>query len=120
MRKEQSTNFINEQYLFTACELNTALALISGRWKTQILLSIYHGNNRFNLLYKNLKNISEQVLGRQLKALEKDGIIIKNIIPGTTPTGIEYTLSDNGLKLLPILNELCLWGRQYVNRTNIN
>lgn len=120
MRKKQSTNFINEQYLFATCGLNLALNKISGRWKVQILLSIYMGHNRFHTLHKNLENISEQVLGRQLKALEKDALIMKNIIPDSTPIGIEYTLTDNGSKLLPILDELCKWGQQYANKNSDN
>lgn len=114
MRKEQSTNILNEQFLFTICELNTALGVISGRWKAQILLSIQNGDNRFNLLKKELVNISEQVLGRQLKELEKDGILIKRDIPDTTPKGIEYVLTEAGVNLFPILEQLCEWGKKYV------
>jgi DNA-binding HxlR family transcriptional regulator len=53
MRKEQSTNSINEQFLFQVCELNSALSVISGRWKSQIVYSISQGNKRFHLLKKN-------------------------------------------------------------------
>jgi DNA-binding HxlR family transcriptional regulator len=66
MRKENSTNAINEQFLFQVCELNSAIAIINGRWKVQIVYSISKGNNRFHLMIKELPNISEQVLGRQL------------------------------------------------------
>lgn len=66
MRKENSTNVINEQFLFQVCELNSAIAVISGRWKPQIVYSISEGNNRFHLLKKQLPNISEQVLGRHM------------------------------------------------------
>jgi len=81
MRKESSTNSINEQFLFQVCELNSAIAMISGRWKSQIVYSISQGNNRFHLLKKELSNISEQVLGRQLKELETHAIIIKKKFP---------------------------------------
>lgn len=113
MRKEQSSNSINEQYLLTACGLNLAMSKISGRWKVHILVSIVNGYNRFNLLHKRIDNISEQVLGRQLKALEKDGIIVKKIIPETVPIGIEYSFSDKGKELMPILQALCDWGKQF-------
>ena len=113
MRKEQSSNSINEQYLFNACGLNLAMNKVSGRWKAQILLSIANGHNRFNLLHKEIDNISEQVLGRQLKALEKDNIITKTIIPDSIPIGVEYSLTTLGIELLPILNALCDWGRHY-------
>jgi len=113
MRKETSTNAINEQFLFQVCELNSALAMISGRWKSQIVYSISIGNNRFHLLKKELPNVSEQVLGRQLKELETHAIIIKKEIPDTVPAGIEYVLTNKGRDLIPILENLCNWGKTY-------
>ncbi|WP_412467934.1 winged helix-turn-helix transcriptional regulator [Pedobacter sp. KLB.chiD] len=119
MRKENSTNAVNEQFLFQVCELNSAIAMISGRWKSQIVYSISQGNNRFHLLKKELPNISEQVLGRQLKELEKHAIIIKNEIPATVPIGIEYILTSKGKDLVPILKTLCDWGKSYAEGKKI-
>lgn len=113
MRKENSTNAVNKQFLFEVCELNSALAMISGRWKSQIVYSISQGNNRFHLLRKELPNLSEQVLGRQLKELETHAILIKREIPDTVPLGIEYMLTNKGLDLVPILESLCEWGKVY-------
>ncbi|MFD2584463.1 winged helix-turn-helix transcriptional regulator [Pedobacter vanadiisoli] len=119
MRKENSTNVLNQQFLFQVCELNSAIAMIGGRWKSQIVYSIYEGNNRFHLLKKELINISEQVLGRQLKELETHAIIIKKEIPGSIPQGIEYTLTNKGLDLIPILKMLCDWGKTYADGKEI-
>ena len=119
MRKENSTNAINEQFLFQVCELNSAIAMISGRWKSQIVYSISQGNNRFHLLKKELLNISEQVLGRQLKELETHAIIVKKEIPETIPVGIEYILTNKGLDLVPILESLCGWGKNYADGKEI-
>lgn len=113
MRKENSTNSVNEQFLFQVCELNSALAMISGCWKSQIVYSISKGSNRFHLLKKELPNISEQVLGRQLKELETHAIIVKRKITGTVPVGIEYVLTNKGKDLAPILESLCQWGKAY-------
>jgi DNA-binding HxlR family transcriptional regulator len=113
MRKEKSTNSINEQFLFEVCELNSAIAIISGRWKSQIVYSISQGNNRFHLLQQELLNISETVLARQLKELETHAIIVKQEIPNTVPVGIEYILTNKGLDLIPILESLCDWGKLY-------
>lgn len=60
-----------------------------------------------------LSNISEQVLGRQLKELETHAIIVKKEIPETVPLGIEYILTNKGLDLIPILESLCDWGKIY-------
>jgi len=120
MRKENSTNAINEQFLFQVCELNSALNVISGRWKSQIVYSISQGNNRFNLLKKELTNISEQVLSRQLKELETHAIIVRKEIPETVPVGIKYVLTNKGLDLVPILESLCDWGKTYAGGKEIS
>ncbi|ANI89782.1 transcriptional regulator [Arachidicoccus ginsenosidimutans] len=120
MRKENSSNAINEQFLFQICELNSALAMISGRWKSQIVYSISQGNDRFHLLKKELPNISEQVLSRQLKELEKHAIIVKKEIPGTIPAAIQYVLTNKGSELVPILGMLCDWGKTYADGKEIS
>lgn len=109
MRKINSTNSINEQFLVQACSLNSALNIISGRWKCQIISTIFKGNNRFHLLKKELPNISEQVLGRQLKELESHSIVVKI----TIPVGIKYILTNKGNDLIPILQSLCKWDKTY-------
>ncbi len=86
---------------------------ISGRWKSQIVYSISQGNDRFHLLKKELPNISEQVLGRQLKELETHAIIVKKKIPETIPAGIKYVLTNKGLDLVLILESFCDWGKTY-------
>lgn len=113
MRKENSTNFLNERFLFRVCELNSALAIIGGRWKSQIVYSISLGNNRFHLLKKELPNISDPVLGRQLKELETHGIIVRRELPETERPGIKYILTNKGMDLVPILKGLCEWGKVY-------
>ena len=85
MRKKQSSNYINEQYLFEVCERNSAISMVSGRWKSQIVYYISKGNNRFHLLLQVLPNISETVLARQLKELETHAILVKREIPDTVP-----------------------------------
>lgn len=120
MKKENSTNSINEQFLFQVCELNSAIAMISGRWKSQIVYSISQGNNRFHLLKKELVNISDQVLGRQLKELETHAIIVKKVIPDTVPIGVEYILTNKGVDLIPILESLCDWGKTYADGKEIS
>lgn len=117
MKKENS---INEQFLFQVCELNSAIAMISGRWKSQIVYSISQGNNRFHLLKKELVNISDQVLGRQLKELETHAIIVKKVIPDTVPIGVEYILTNKGVDLIPILESLCDWGKTYADGKEIS
>ncbi|RKS96159.1 winged helix-turn-helix transcriptional regulator [Chryseobacterium defluvii] len=119
MRKNNSTNALNEQFLFGICELNSAISMISGRWKSQIIYSISEGNNRFHLIKKELPNISEQVLGRQLKELETHRLIVKRELPDTVPMGIEYILTNKGKDIIPILKDLCEWGKEYAEGKEI-
>ena len=119
MRKEQSTDYANEQFLFEVCERNSAISMISGRWKGQIVYYIYQGNNRFHLLKKKLPKISETVLARQLKELENHAILVKVEVPDSIPTGIKYVLTNKGTDLVPILESLCDWGKLYAGGKEI-
>lgn len=119
MRKNQSTNYANEHYLAQVCERNSAINMISGRWKAQIVYYIYQGNNRFHLLQKKLPNISETVLARQIKELELHAILIKTEVPDSTPIGIKYVLTNKGTDLVPILESLCNWGKLYAEGKEI-
>jgi DNA-binding HxlR family transcriptional regulator len=119
MRKKQSANYANEQFLSQVCERNSAINMISGRWKGQIVYYIYQGNNRFHLLQKKLPAISETVLARQLKELESHAILVKIEVSDTTPIGIKYVLTNKGLDLVPILESLCDWGKLYAGGKEI-
>jgi DNA-binding HxlR family transcriptional regulator len=120
MRKKESSNFLNEQFLFGVCERNSAISMVSGRWKSQIVYYISRGNDRFHLLQQKLPGISETVLARQLKELESHAILVKRGIPGTVPTGIKYILTNKGLDVVPILDSLCQWGKLYADGKRIS
>jgi DNA-binding HxlR family transcriptional regulator len=108
MNKETSTNAENKAFLLRSCRINGALNFISGRWKALIIIHIFEGTNRFSLLKKELHGISDQVLGRQLKELENDKLVVKTIIP-EVPVRVEYYLTPKGEALLPILEALSRW-----------
>jgi DNA-binding HxlR family transcriptional regulator len=115
MRKKQSSNFQNEQVLFQVCERNSAISIVSGRWKAQIVYFISKGADRFHLLQQKLPEISEPVLARQLKELEGHAILMKTEITGVVPAGIRYVLTNKGVDLVPILDSLCQWGKMYAD-----
>lgn len=119
MRKKESTDYANEQSLFQLCERNSAISMISGRWKGQIVYYISQGNDRFHLLQQKLPNISETVLARQLKELESHAILVRREIPNTVPKGIKYILTNKGIDLVPILDSLCNWGKMYADGKQI-
>lgn len=119
MRKKQSSNYQNEQLLAEICERNSAISIVSGRWKSQIVYNISLGNDRFHLLQQKLPGISEMVLARQLKELENHAILVKREIPNTVPPGKRYILTNKGLDLVPILDSLCNWGKLYAGGKEI-
>lgn len=110
MKKTTSSNFINTQYLISECEVNYALSVISGRWKLQILLLMVEGTNRFSKIQEALPNISHQVLGRQIRQLEQDCLIVREE-RDETPKRIDYYLTDKAKALVPVIEQLCHWGK---------
>lgn len=108
MTKETSSNAVNKAFLWKSCKINAALDAISGRWKALILIHISEETNRFSLLKTVLPGISDQTLGKQLKELEKDGLLRKQII-AEVPVRVDYSLSKKGKALLPILADLSKW-----------
>lgn len=88
------------------------LSLFSGKWKMTILYWLSHYPNiRYGKLKKEIKGITHKVLASQLKELEKDGIILR-IEYDEKPPRVEYTLTQKGESLMPILYEMCKWGHE--------
>lgn len=108
MRKENSTNAINETYLKELCAVQESLNLISSRWTLAVLYAIDKGNNRFSSLQKELENISKKVLSDRVNLLCESGIIQKKIIT-EKPLNIEYQITKKGQELIKVLAPIKLW-----------
>ena len=111
MRKLQSTNYKHQNALAADCGLTYAMLLLSGRWKINILWMIKNGVNRYVLLKSKIAGISEKMLTERLKELESLGLIHRFDFQ-TIPPHVEYSLSEAGLLLSPILETLTEWGNQ--------
>lgn len=86
------------------------LSLIGGKWKMIIMYSLLeHKVMRYSELKKSIGTITHKMLSSQLKELEADGIIIRKEYQQIPPK-VEYSLSEKGISLIPILNEMCNWG----------
>lgn len=103
------TNGINEMKFH--CEMDVAMHLVGGKWKTVVLWYLIEGKKRFNELKKLMPNITEKMLSIQLKSLEEDGIIKKEVFNTKPPLKVEYSLTDFGKTLIPLLEYLVTWGR---------
>ena len=94
------------------CPLNRAMALIGGKWKMQILCALSNnGALRHNRLKRSLDGVSNTVLASALRELERDGLIRRIVYPQIPPK-VEYSLSQKGLSLMAVLDQLCVWGEQ--------
>lgn len=112
MRKENSTNSINEKQLNQNCGISATLSLIGGRWKINILSYLLtEGRLRYSELRTRLVGISERMLIAKLKELEQDGLVNRIVYPQVPPK-VEYELTELGLSLKTILELMDEWGEQ--------
>ncbi|MBC1183296.1 MAG: transcriptional regulator [Brevundimonas sp.] len=105
--------------ILPACSMEAALNLINGRWKGVIL---YHlltdGTTRFNELHRRLPGSTPRLLTKQLRELEEDGFINRTIYP-VVPPKVEYSLTDEGRTIGPILLQLRGWGHGWLRRRGL-
>lgn len=97
----------------TQCPVTATLQLIGGRWKTRILYCLTFGTKRFGEIAVRIPDISRKVLTEQLKELSADGLIHREQYKEIPPR-VEYTLTELGISLLPIIHELEKWGTENV------
>ncbi|MCX2480727.1 helix-turn-helix domain-containing protein [Pedobacter sp. MC2016-15] len=92
--------------------MTRTMATIGTKWKPIIIYTIGLKSQRFGLIHAKMGLISKKILTEQLKELEEDGIILRNAFKEMPPR-VEYTLTDKGLELLPILNMLTEWNARH-------
>ena len=95
-----------------ACPVETTLSLISDRWKVLIIRDLLDGTKRFGELKKSIGSISQKVLTANLRAMEEDGLITRTVY-AEVPPRVEYTLTETGYSLQPVLDALGAWCMQY-------
>lgn len=95
------------------CPVETTLDVIGGRWKVLILQELFKGVRRFGELHRLLKGITQKMLTQQLRELERDGIIHREVYPEIPPK-VEYSLTPLGKTLQPILDAMHQWGMSYL------
>ena len=116
MRKTNSTNYFNETELAAICPMHNVMKVLGGRWKIALLYFIYQEHNRFSLLQKKMPFITTKMLSQQLKELEQDELVIRKIY-AEIPPRVEYSLTEKGQSLLPVLEGLYDWGEKHM-KTN--
>ena len=99
-----------------ACPVETTLMLIGDKWKVLILRDLMDGTKRFGELKKSIGTVSQKVLTAQLRDMEEKGLLTRKVY-AEVPPRVEYTLTETGYSLKPILDAMSAWGADY-NATN--
>lgn len=106
-----------EKQELPTCPVETTLTLISDKWKVLILRDLLPGTKRFGELKKSLGHVSQKVLTSQLRQMEENGLLTRTVYPEVPPR-VEYSLTDLGYSLKPILDAMSTWGQNYKDNYN--
>ncbi|MFT8315020.1 MAG: helix-turn-helix domain-containing protein [Clostridium sp.] len=99
------------------CPIEAPISLIGGKYKAIILFHLINKTLRFNELQKLIPQATPKMLTQQLRELEGDGLIVRTVYP-VVPPKTEYCLSGFGESIIPILNLMCDWGTNYLNKSD--
>jgi len=102
-----------ENDLFGICPFVTTQKILTGKWTLLIMNCLSERTLRFNELQRTLPSLTSTTLTKQLRMLEDHGLIIRTVY-NQIPPRVEYSLSDLGKNLKPVLDELEIWGNQYI------
>lgn len=98
--------------ILPACPVETTLTLIGDKWKVLILRDLLPGTKRFGELKKSIGSVSQKVLTAQLRDMEENGLLSRKVY-AEVPPRVEYTLTDLGYSLKPVLDAMSNWGEEY-------
>ena len=94
------------------CPVRRSLEILGGKWAFTIIYSLFEGTKRFKELERSIEGINTRMLVKELKLMEKHEIVTR-VAHATIPPTVEYTLTEKGKNLRPILEELYKWGKEY-------
>ncbi|MEX0272819.1 MAG: winged helix-turn-helix transcriptional regulator [Flavobacteriaceae bacterium] len=100
------------------CPVTLCMDVIGGKWKPIILNRVSFGDNRFGLLLKEIEGINKQMLSKQLRELERDGILERTIFPEIPPR-VEYTMTLKGKSLMPVVHAMGNWGKEVIRPSKL-
>ena len=96
------------------CITSLAMGIFGGKWKAAIIDNLKSGELRYNELRKMMPTVTERTLSLQLKTLEKDGIIKRKVYTSKPPLKVEYSLTDFGKTLIPVIKTIIDWGKYVI------
>jgi DNA-binding HxlR family transcriptional regulator len=105
----------------TTCPVEATINIIGNKWKVLIMRELFEGTKRFGVLFrsKGLAGISQKMLTQQLRQMEEDGVVVRTVYP-EVPSRVEYSLTDLGRSLKPILDAMDTWGSNYIEERGLS
>lgn len=100
-----------------ACPVEITMGLIGDKWKVLIIRDLLTGTKRFGELKKSLNGITQKVLTNNLREMEASGLVNRKVY-AEVPPRVEYSLTETGLSLKPILDSMVVWGNSYREKQN--
>jgi DNA-binding HxlR family transcriptional regulator len=99
----------------TRCPAEYTLALIGGRWKIPLIFHLLADKKRFSELSRAVDGVTQKVSTQQLREMERDGLVERQVY-AQVPPKVEYSLTELGMSLQPVVDAMCLWGETYGGR----
>ena len=96
------------------CCASLTMGIIGGKWKTVIIYHLIPGTKRYSELRKEMPTVTERTLSLQLKTLESDGVVKRKVYTSKPPLKVEYSLTDFGKTLIPVVEAIADWGDSVV------
>lgn len=113
MQEPRILKFNGKEY---PCCASLTMGIIGGKWKVVILYHLIDETLRYNELRKMIPAVTERTLSLQLKALEEDGLIQRKVYTSKPPLKVEYSLSDFGKTVVPLVQSIANWGDSVVEK----
>ena len=99
------------------CPVEITMGLIGEKWKVLIIRDLLTGTKRFNELMRSVTGITQKVLTSHLRNMEANGLLVRKVYPEVPPK-VEYTLTETGYSLKPILDAMYIWGENYKSKNS--
>jgi DNA-binding HxlR family transcriptional regulator len=96
----------------TQCPAEFTLAMIGGRWKIPIIFHLLAGRKRFSELARAINGVTQKMLTQQLREMERNGLVVRQVY-AQVPPKVEYSLTDLGASLQPVVEAMCDWGEEH-------
>jgi len=100
------------------CPVELTPEIIGGKWKALILWHLSYKTLRFSQLQRRMPRVTQKMLTQQLRELERDGVVKRKVYPQVPPK-VEYSLTELGSTVVPLLQQMCAWGKQFARREEV-